>query len=297
MLESLFLWLLIGLSIWYIRLRRKNSRIGLYQPQPTTASTRRKPRGKATTDDNLEADDLDRDAPEDSHDDAQEHIYQETQRDQNKDAWEGAFYDVPAQHSAKKRVQIAYRDGYGNETTRVVDIRAFEPRGSDGLVIGHCHMRAATRTFRFDRMASVVDMETGEIILDLQRLLNDEWGASPEPVLDKLFKEHHDVLKLMLYMAKADGAARAAEIEVIAQHCRELTGDERLDAAMVKDMLQYVDLPTTVTFTRIYNKLRREKPEDARRAAEACRAIVGTQKTIHAVEQAALDALDKPLPK
>lgn len=213
------------------------------------------------------------------------------------DDWEGSFYDVPEQRSIKKTVRITYRDGAGVATERVVDVRAFEPHGAQGLIVGRCRLRNKTRTFRFDRMTRVVDEETGEIIPSLQRLLNAEWEASPEPVLDKLFAQHRDVLTLLLYMAKADGAMRAAEVAVIARYCVELTGDERITPALVKDLMLCVDVPTIVGFTRTYNKLRRERPDDAQRAAQACRAIVGTQKTVHLAEQAALDVLDKPLPR
>lgn len=214
-----------------------------------------------------------------------------------RDAWEGSFYDAPAQRSASRKVRIRYRDGSGSDTERVVHVRAFEPQGSNGLVIGHCSLRNATRTFRFDRMQRVVDEETGEIIPDLQKALNTEWEASPAPVMDMLYAQHQEVLKLLLYMAKADGAMRAAEVNVIAQHCADLTGDERITPAMVKTLLSYMDAPTIVGFTRTYNKLRRERPEVAQGAADVCRAIVATQKTVHPSEQAALDVLDKPLPK
>lgn len=215
----------------------------------------------------------------------------------DKDAWEGSFYDVVEQRRALKTVCIDYKDTWDQVTRRVVDIRAYEPGGSSGLVIGHCHLRNATRTFRFDRMQRVADAATGEIIPDLQKLLNDDWAASPEPVLDQLNREHHDVLKLLLYMAKADGAVRAAEVAVIAQYCQAVTGDARITPALVKEMLQTVDIVSITTFTRTYNKLRRERPDSAVQAAEACRAIVATQKAIHPAEQAALDVLAKPLPK
>lgn len=212
------------------------------------------------------------------------------------DAWEGAFYDVSEQRSADKSVRISYRAGDGEVTERVVDVRAFEPRGAGGLVIGRCQLRNATRTFRFDRMTRVVDEDTGEIIPDLQSCLNAEWEASPEPVLDALFRQHRELLKMLLYAAKADGAVRIAELQVIARHCAQLTGDERITPSLVKDLLAMLDVPSVASFTRSYNKLRRENPNDAERAAQACREIVATQKTIHPTEQAMLDALDKPLP-
>lgn len=219
-----------------------------------------------------------------------------TQSPPDKDAWEGSFYDVAEQRSAKKTVRISYLDGNESVTERVVDIRAFEPHAPDGLVIGFCRLRRATRTFRFDRMRRVVDEETGEIIPDLQQCLNAEWEASPEPVMDNLYRQHGDMLKMMLYAAKADGSMRMAELQVIAGYCCELTDDDRITPVMVREMLALLGVPTVISFTRIYNKLRRERPEDAARAARACRAIVATHKTLHPTEQAMLAVLDKPLP-
>lgn len=213
------------------------------------------------------------------------------------DAWEGSFYDAPVQRSAKKTVRIVYRDGNGALSERVVDVRAFEPGGADGLLIGRCHLRNAMRTFRFDRLVRVVDEDTGEIIQNLQAVLNAEWEASPEPVMDALFSKHRDLLKMLLFAAKADGAIRAPEVRVIARHCEELTGDARLTPAMVRELLDVLDVPSITSFVRIYNRLRRERPADAERAAQACRQIVDTQKTVHPTEQAMLDALNKPLPK
>lgn len=271
------MWLIwlgaIAFAIWYLRSKSRAHALGRLIGR-LTPGARRQTKPSAPTD---------------------AHTYSHDSKD--KDAWEGAFYDVVAQRSAKKTVRMQYADGNGNATERDIDIRAYEPQGASGLVIAHCHLRGATRTFRFDRMRQVVDMETGEIIPDLQQLLNDEWKASPEPVLDQLYREHHDVLKILLYMAKADGSVRAAEIGVIAQHCRTITGDDRITADLVKALLQVVDVVTITTFTRLYNKLRRERPEDAANAAQACRAIVATQKTVHPNEQSALDILAKPLPK
>lgn len=216
--------------------------------------------------------------------------------DQN-DNWEGAFYGVDEHRSLKRKVKIRYVDGKGSYTERQVDIRAFEPNNPQGLIIGHCHLRGATRTFRFDRLGDVTDLDTGEVIPDLQKHLNTLWGESPEPVMDALARDHKDALRMLLFMAKADGAMRAKEVDVIAKFCVEATGDVRLSSTLVKDLLQYVDTPSLNVFNRAYNALRRANPEEAEKVASACRAIVATQSTVHPIEQAALDILDRPLPK
>lgn len=212
------------------------------------------------------------------------------------DAFEGFFYDVADRRSTSRVVSFTYSDSAGRVTERVVELKAFESDNPSGMVVGRCRLRNAMRTFRFDRMENVVDADTGEVIDDLRWELNQEWLASPAPVLDALYAEHRDLLRIMLYAAKADGSMRSAELAVIAIHCAELTGDSRITPAMVRELLLSVELPSISSFSRIYNKLRREQPELAERAARVCREIVGTQKVVHPAEQVLLDALDRPLP-
>lgn len=222
---------------------------------------------------------------------------QSTKDSEDKDAFEGFFGNVSVQRRIKKTVQVDYQDGDGNATTRTFDIQLFEPNGEDAMIFGWCHLRNARRTLRFDRIIRTVDTETGEIIPNLQARLNQEWETTIEPALERLFEKYGDALKLMLYAAKADGAMRAKELDVIAKHCIQITGDNRITADAVKEMLLYVDLPTERSFILTYNKLRRERPDIAEHTAQVCREIVGTQSSIHPTEQAMLNILNKPLPK
>ena len=226
-------------------------------------------------------------------DSAKQKIKRKTQQKKSPsdDAYEGSFYEASKQRTTRKPIILRYVDAGGSYTERRVDLYTYEPNNPRGLLGGMCHLRGEWRTFRFDRIKEAVLMETGEIVKDLQAALNAEWAASPEPVVDKLLSEHRDILKLMFFMAKADGAARKAEIEIIAAQCRELTGDDRLTTTMIKDMLRLLDVPTLQGFTKAYEILCNQQPALASRAADACWAIVATQKTIHPNEQAALDVL------
>ena len=212
------------------------------------------------------------------------------------DAWEGSFFEVEQWHKTNRSVSFDYVDGNGNATKRTADLRAFEVHNPIGLVIGHCHLRNATRSFRFDRMRHVVDATTGELLPNLQAELTRDWECSPAPAIEAIFTQHKDVLRMLMYMAKADGAVRAKEVAVIANFCRELTGEARLDVSMVKEFLSFVDVPTTRAFVIAYNRLRREQPDMAKKTADACRAIVAAEKNVHPSEAAALEILDKPLP-
>ena len=64
------------------------------------------------------------------------------------------------------RVGILYADANGDETDREVTVNAVERR-SAGLVLScYCHARTAPRAFRLDRVRSVYDIDTGEILGD-----------------------------------------------------------------------------------------------------------------------------------
>jgi proteasome accessory factor B len=53
---------------------------------------------------------------------------------------------------ARKRVTLKYRSPEGDVTERAVDPYGLVYSGGDWQVVGHCHLRAAPRTFRVDRI-------------------------------------------------------------------------------------------------------------------------------------------------
>lgn len=197
--------------------------------------------------------------------------------------------------SAAARVRIRYTSGQGQASEREVDIQSYDDTTGIGMFEGFCHLRRARRSFYFARVGQAIDAETGEVINDLRAHLNAEWGQGTGPALRLLHTEHNTALEALLYMAKADKAIRAAELEIITQYCRDVTGDQRLDTATIRAVLNHVHLTSLLGFKQKIGALQRE-PETARRVAAACRAIVATQKTIHPDELEALDYLDKKLP-
>lgn len=64
-------------------------------------------------------------------------------------------------------IKIQYMDAKHEETERSVKVQGF----NDSYFKGQCKMRKASRTFRFDRLISTVDLNTGEVIEDLHAYL------------------------------------------------------------------------------------------------------------------------------
>lgn len=88
------------------------------------------------------------------------------------DSWEGWFRDATNPRDVEATLELEYRDGHGQRTKRVVDVRSFDDRLHGGMMIRHCRLRDATRTFRFERVELCVNANNGENITDIQRFLN-----------------------------------------------------------------------------------------------------------------------------
>lgn len=210
----------------------------------------------------------------------------------DKDAWEGDFYEAENPLDVKKSFDIVYTDGNGKTTERIVDVQKFDEQLHGGIVLGHCRMRKANRTFRFDRISKCIDIETGELITDIPSYLKSAYELSPEASRDNLIKEHYDVLRVLLYVGKADGQYRKAEKVVVRDACRKLANDERVTDEMVDDIISRIEAPGVHSFKLAVGRL--AKSQGLRiDVLEVSKQIVDTQSNITANEQEALDYLTK----
>ena len=55
----------------------------------------------------------------------------------------------------RKRVRLRYRNAGGTETDRLLDVYGYAWRRGEWIVVGHCHLRDATRVFYLRRFLSV----------------------------------------------------------------------------------------------------------------------------------------------
>jgi tellurite resistance protein len=211
----------------------------------------------------------------------------------DKDEWEGSFWEVAQPLPAKARLRLNYTDGAGRKTERTVDVRQFGAVGPNTLLIGHCNMRNATRTFRSDRIESCVDEETGEVISDVRTYLQTKYDQSPDRTKDQLLEGEYDTLRVLLYVGKADGQLRAAEKAVIRDTCVAITNDSRLTVDNIDELLASMDVPTLQAFKLAVGRLAKRDQAAQALVMTAAEKIVATQKTVHQAEQEALDYMKK----
>ena len=211
----------------------------------------------------------------------------------NKDEWEGSFWEVAQPLPAKAKLRLKYTDGAGRKTERTVDVRQFGAVGPNTLLIGHCNMRDATRTFRSDRIESCIDEETGEVVSYVHTYLQNKYDQSPDRTKDLLLEGEYDTLRVLLYVGKADGQLRAAEKAVIRDTCIAITNDSRLIDSTIDELLTNMDVPTLQAFKLAVGRLAKRDQAAQAVVVNAAEKMVATQKTVHRAEQEALDYMKK----
>lgn len=185
---------------------------------------------------------------------------------------------------------IGYTDAVESQTVRGVSVTEFDPIQMFGL----CHLREQYRTFLFERVTSCVDVNTGEIVTNINKHLWDTYCKTPVYTLDQLEKNNRRALQILLYVAKADGTMTAAERKVMNAACKVLTGDVRLTDDMTSRLFRSMKIPSLATFKVAVGELYRKGDEALmRRLFIACRTIVATEKKVKEAEQEALDYMAK----
>lgn len=213
------------------------------------------------------------------------------------DAWEGSFVsDASDPRPLRVHLQFSYTDGDGNQTTRSVRVREFDAGSDRGLLIGHCELRQATRTFRQDRIRDCVNLETGELVSDPRKFLLSVYESAPERKLEQFENNENEILDIIAFVARADGAVRKGERSLIAEYCRKHVSDLGVTSDQLVEVVLRGEVMTIGQFRLRVGKVCRERsPNEQRELLELARAIVATQKTIHPAEQEAVNYLEKKL--
>jgi hypothetical protein len=216
-------------------------------------------------------------------------------RDEDKDNWEGSFWEVQQPFPAKATLSLEYEDGAEKRTERVVDVRQFGTDVNGNILIGHCRMRNATRTFRTDRIKRCIDQDTGEIVGDVFAYLRKKYDSSPESARDALYEEEYDTLRVLLYVGKADGQLRAQEKVIVREACRSLANDSRITDAMIDEIFFSLEAPTLHAFKLAVGRLAEKEVTARNQLIKVAEDMVATQKTVHPAEKEALEYMRKKL--
>lgn len=219
------------------------------------------------------------------------------QPDTDHDNWEGAFWDVQSPRNITANLRIDYRDGTGSRTSR--DIRLMKYGAWEGgyILWAYCHLRQANRTFRTDRIITCTDLDTGEIIGNLEAWLIEKYQASPDFAIEKIVETTWDALRVLYYVSKADGRLTQKERDIVREAVRTLSDHPAIDDGRIDDMFDAIDNPTITAFKQAFGRLIKQNRELAVKVVVWSESMVATEKNITATEQEALDYLKARLTK
>jgi len=209
--------------------------------------------------------------------------------DQDHDNWEGAFWDVPSPRNITGNLRIDYRDGAGSRTTRNIRLMKYGAWEGGAILWAYCHLRRANRTFRTDRIISCTDLDTGEIIENLEVWLENKYQASPDRAIEKILETTWDVLRVLYYVSKADGRLTKKERAVVRDAVRSMSDHPAIDDGRIDDMFDSIGNTSITAFKQAFGRLAKDNRELAVKTASWASTIIATEKTISPSEQEALE--------
>lgn len=201
---------------------------------------------------------------------------------------EGNIWEALELYPVDASLRIRYTDAGGRETERTVDVKQFGRAPEGMIMVGHCHLRRAARTFRIDRVKSCFDVNSGEVIEDAELYLRRLYDSSPIHAASKFLEEEYDALRVLLYVAKADGRLTKKERAIIRETCRKLQTASTLDDDDIDKIFSSLSVPSEAAFHRAVGKLKtRSESERIALMSAACE-MVESDKT---VKQREMDAI------
>lgn len=214
-------------------------------------------------------------------------------RDSGEDNFEGWFVDGSHPHPVSANLEIAYRDAVGNETVREIHVRQFDPRFAKGMLLAHCHLRDASRSFRVDRIKACVDTDTGEVVDDVLRHLATRHELDPERIIEVLARDYRDIVRVLGYMGMADGDFSEVERTVVADYIRRLSRDERVTPDVVAIAAARIGKTTLRGFKAAVGRVINSGGVKPIILAGCCREIAEADGEISPGEQEALDYMER----
>ncbi|MEJ6655295.1 MAG: hypothetical protein QNL70_04760 [Pseudomonas sp.] len=195
--------------------------------------------------------------------------------------------------SVAANLHIKYRDGAGQITDRSVRVRSVGDYTGKPTLVGQCLLRNQPRTFHLDRILECFNEDTGEVVADVYGHLEGIYEDSPAGSIDAIWDKEFEALRVLYYIAKADGRLMPREREAMASYCRSVSGDGRIDAELIRSYVDSFGTPSLNTYKIAVGRVAK-RPEAEREAVrQAAQAMLAHRKKMSAVERDALDYIDE----
>ncbi|MBL4756451.1 MAG: WYL domain-containing protein [Rhizobiales bacterium] len=139
---------------------------------------------------------------------------------------------------------LEYEDARGKKSTRDVQCYSVQRRGDYDYLAAHCFVRDASRSFRFDRIVSITDYDTGEIYNPPGAMLSQMREMAGLGAEQTLFAEfvckNADFTKILVFLGRASGRFVASEREVIVDYLINRNPDTDTNAEFSNQMNRWI---------------------------------------------------------
>ena len=184
------------------------------------------------------------------------------------------------EHPLSHALGLRYEADDGDVTERRVTLHYAYQRGNIYYLQCYCHERKATRCFRSDRILTLVDQETGEVLDSSDAILARVKAlASPTNVSDATlaaFHSHRPGIIVLLFLSRCDGE-HPLELDVILGYLDHLM-PQGIDEELLRRKLRAMH-PDPTAYERALNALERT-PDELKRIARVATRLVDVDGVI-----------------
>lgn len=181
------------------------------------------------------------------------------------------------------KYEIDYMDREKEVTNRFVTVYS-----CDGYYMyAFCSLRMAPRTFKLDNVIRAVDMETGEIVINMQNHITEKVKNDPRNTVKTALTTLLPFVRILLYVARADGRMMTPERRLIVDFIVNKS-DMTLSTEAVDVVIKRIETPSKEEFLKIVELLAKTDPAKLNEILEYAKLIVATQKVVHPWEEEAI---------
>ena len=220
----------------------------------------------------------------------------ELEKTEVKDAYDYA-YVVGDDKKLSLELEIDYTDAKGTETTRQIKLKRFRfsQDKKEGLLYGYCYLRGGGRDFYVTRIQRCVNVETGEIIVDIIKYLEEQYEFSSGGQLEKMWNAFTDEMNVLVYVGKLDGMLRKKEKEIIASYALSRNQTFRLSIEeIIEDMTNITSLSKT-QFARALGRLSTKMEQERKDLIDYAERMLNTKKNKKPEEEEVIPYMVKRL--
>lgn len=186
---------------------------------------------------------------------------------------------------------ITYIDASGFENKRKISVLK-----TDGYYLySWCHLKDDRRTFFAHMVQEAVNLDTGEVVASILDDIESTYARSHEGKHEIGMNTELHAIRILFFVAKADGRLIKAERGLIADYILSSKSGYDLDAETLDDMVKYIDEPSVSEFVRLVNDMAKKDKSKLERIFAYAKGIVATEKKVNPMEEAALKLIENAL--